>query len=316
MVFNRVSPKIKFLLKVTTTFALLAFALYLTDISNLETIAVTVEWPWLLLSFFLLLLIVLLEALQFSTVASVFGHRIPTLASIHLTIVGRFFSIFTPAMLGGDLYRASIMMGWGSNLRSSVSIAVIFRIMSLVALVPVLVAGLPVIVWYTGLTIQVLGFFIVVAAATSVSAAILFAPNSPRLKQVRVLGGLFQGAADFRLVALHAPSATAVWLYAILQHLIRVFSITAVGHAYNLDVGLLVFFAFVPVSLLVAMVPISLGSWGLREISLVYSLGLVGVPPSAALIVSVTFGVIGTVLALIGGIFLLLPPNPRLTWKS
>ena len=42
--------------------------------------------------------------------------------------------------------------------------------------------------------------------------------------------------------------------------------------------------------MLIAMVPISLAGWGVREASLVFFLGLADVPSEAALSISVVFG--------------------------
>ena len=48
--------------------------------------------------------------------------------------------------------------------------------------------------------------------------------------------------------------------------------------------------------------PISAAGWGVREASLVTLLGLVGVDRSAALLLSVEFGLLTTLLSLPGGL--------------
>jgi len=50
------------------------------------------------------------------------------------------------------------------------------------------------------------------------------------------------------------------------------------------------------------MIPISLGSWGMREASVIFFLGWAGVPAAAALGISVIFGVLRILVSACGGI--------------
>ena len=55
-------------------------------------------------------------------------------------------------------------------------------------------------------------------------------------------------------------------------------------------------------ALLVAMVPISFGGWGVRELTFVYFLGTAGVGAEAALSLSVAYGLLRIVVGAIGGV--------------
>jgi hypothetical protein len=61
----------------------------------------------------------------------------------------------------------------------------------------------------------------------------------------------------------------------------------------------------------VALVPISVGGWGLRELAVVSLLGAYGLAPERALIFSVCFGLIGVAGVLPGLIVWVLYPLPR-----
>jgi hypothetical protein len=65
---------------------------------------------------------------------------------------------------------------------------------------------------------------------------------------------------------------------------------------------------------LVTALPISIGGWGVREVAMVGLFGLIGLPASAALALSVQLGVLSLLAALPGGLVLLLlraGPMPR-----
>jgi hypothetical protein len=59
-----------------------------------------------------------------------------------------------------------------------------------------------------------------------------------------------------------------------------------------------------PVTLF-ATLPISIGGWGVREAAVVTFFGLVGVAPSAAVLLSVQLGLIAVVISLPGGLLFL-----------
>jgi hypothetical protein len=71
--------------------------------------------------------------------------------------------------------------------------------------------------------------------------------------------------------------------------------------AFHAWVGFWPIYALIPISLLVAMVPVTIGSWGVREISVVFFLGWAGVEAAAALSMSVTFGILRLAMAALGG---------------
>jgi len=64
-----------------------------------------------------------------------------------------------------------------------------------------------------------------------------------------------------------------------------------------------------PLALIIAAIPITIGGWGLRELSLVSLLSLMSVDANTALLISITFGFLILISSLINGVFLLLTPN-------
>jgi len=81
------------------------------------------------------------------------------------------------------------------------------------------------------------------------------------------------------------------------------------GHMLGVDLELSAWFAVIPPILIVAVVPLLPGGWGLGEASYVFFLGLVGVPPAPALAVSVLGRAIHMVCALPGGFVFLAKRN-------
>jgi len=65
----------------------------------------------------------------------------------------------------------------------------------------------------------------------------------------------------------------------------------------------------VPLTMLVTVLPITVGGWVLREGATVFVFGAVGAAPDAALAWSITTGVVVMAVAVVGGLLWLLPRN-------
>ena len=78
--------------------------------------------------------------------------------------------------------------------------------------------------------------------------------------------------------------------------------------AVDLDAGLSLkdCLFITPLALLAAAIPVTVGGWGLRELSLVSLLGLMSVDANTALLISISFGFLILISGLINGLFLLL----------
>ena len=91
-----------------------------------------------------------------------------------------------------------------------------------------------------------------------------------------------------------APLSLPVYCFQRRTHLLRVSTFAAIAAALHAGTNFAALYALVPISLLVAMVPIALGSWGVREASVIFFLGWVGVPAAMALSISVTYGILAS----------------------
>ena len=70
--------------------------------------------------------------------------------------------------------------------------------------------------------------------------------------------------------------AAAAWLAALSATFHAHRNIGRAWAGLKLDIPILTLFAFTPAALLITMLPISLGGWGVRELTFVYFLGTAG----------------------------------------
>jgi uncharacterized membrane protein YbhN (UPF0104 family) len=295
------------LVKMLVTGVLLVVLAQMVDLSATASTLARVRLDWVGLVFGLMLVATVFEAAQFRRVMGVFEHSIAMRTSIVWAICARFFAILSPAMIGGDIFRVTQLRRGAAPIGLAVRMVLVVRLFSLMALLPVLMAGLPVAMSYA-VTLQDRLIVTVVPLAAGLGGVLLVAHHRMRLfralaERSRILRAVGRVSNDIWRVAIEKPHARHLWSVAVTQHLLRIAMFAALAQGLGVDVPLLALFAFVPMSLLVAMVPITLGSWGLREAALVYGLGFAGVAPEAALSLSVAFGLAGLGYGALAGVF-------------
>ncbi|QNP45689.1 flippase-like domain-containing protein [Sphingomonas sediminicola] len=189
---------------------------------------------------------------------------------------------------------------------TAVRIILAVRVLSFITLVGVIAAGLPIALELLKeprdelLMITLLASGIGVIAALFVLAHIRL--RVPRLERWAFFQKLLTVAGDFRLLLTPSHGIASAWAAALAQHLLRVGVLAALATGLGLDIPLATLFAFATAALLMAMVPISFGGWGIREIAFVYLLGAAGVSAEAALSLSIAFGLLRVLMGVIGGL--------------
>lgn len=88
----------------------------------------------------------------------------------------------------------------------------------------------------------------------------------------------------------------------ITIHLLATIQVYIVGHQLNSSLSFIGCLAAVPTALFISYMPFSIAGWGVREASMVATLGLIGINASTAIFTSITIGMTILFVALLGGI--------------
>jgi glycosyltransferase involved in cell wall biosynthesis/uncharacterized membrane protein YbhN (UPF0104 family) len=89
----------------------------------------------------------------------------------------------------------------------------------------------------------------------------------------------------------------AVTAVTIFSHIVFLAAAIAAAHATQIDLGIYDFSAAISATMLLASIPVAISGWGVREISLIWLLGHLGVDGSLALAFSITIGVLSLLAA-------------------
>jgi uncharacterized membrane protein YbhN (UPF0104 family) len=107
-----------------------------------------------------------------------------------------------------------------------------------------------------------------------------------------------------------------VFALAATTHLLNVLVFWMLGQSLGLTVAFDQWFIVVPTVLLISMLPISIGGWGVREGAMVLALRGFGIPTEEALLPSILFGLCAVTATLPGAIFWISTKNPSVGRKK
>jgi len=221
-----------------------------------------------------------------------------------------------PSVVGEGI-RAWMLTRFGCSWRAGLTsvmidrtvwVAVLFAFGFVILLLPSTLNAL----WgYRDLTLFMFGAALVVGAL-----ALFFTPRiAPLLQRWQYSYWIGTLATDAHRVLLGRQAPT-IFGAGCLVHGLTIVVIWSIGRAQGLALPVFDYAVLFTVMVGLALVPISVGGWGLRELAVVSLLGAHGLAPERALIFSVCFGLVGMIGVLPGLIVWLLYPLPRATAGS
>lgn len=232
------------------------------------------------------------------------GIEMPLLRAVRLTFIGGFFNMAVPGSTGGDFVKAWYArkdakaryperVGVGTHAILSVFVD---RFVGLFGLV--LFAAGALVFGARGEAFDVPRLVVLAVLAVGTAAGVVVLSRGVRralglswlvqrlplqhvLAELRAAAGLYRGHKGALGVAMgislfnHAGNATCCWLLA-----------QALG-IEGISLGTAM--ALVPIANLLSAIPLLPGGWGVGELAFAYFFGLVGVPPTEAIGLSVVF---------------------------
>jgi glycosyltransferase 2 family protein len=294
---------LSFLAKLVVSGLLLYLALKSVNLGKVASRLSEIDPTWVALAVTVPLVQNFLLTSRWRAILGHCGADLPFGQLFRYGMVALFFNQTLPSSVGGDAMRIWLV-GKQTNWRTASYAVLIDRVVGLVALAMLVTACLP---WTLALVRNPVGrAALLLIGLGCIAGGIVFV--SLAWERLRFL----QRWAPTRHLA--ASAAVAAGILRSPEALIRVFGLsfgiqflTAVNawcaaRAIGADVTLLyAVFVVLPV-MLVAVVPISIAGWGIREGAMVAAFGYAGLPPGDGLIVSLLIGATLLASGALGGL--------------
>lgn len=305
------SPRLGRLLRIGVAAALTLYVLWQSDPSAILQAAALADLRPILAAVGLVLVDRTLMAYRWMALLCNLdpGVRPPFREVLRIFFVSTFVGTFLPASVGGDAVRAYSLSRHDVPGADALASVLVDRLLGVVSILIVGTAGV-LLVPSLRTHPAVLASLVVAAAATLAGAAFVFSGRVAALagtlaslvpwRRARALAAAL--VPSVRRYAGHSGQLMAVLVASVGVQVLRILQAWLLGRALHIEAGPLVYFAFVPLILLVMLLPVTVNGIGTSQAAFVWLFGLAGVESSAAFALSVLFVALGVVGNLPGGL--------------
>jgi glycosyltransferase 2 family protein len=274
----------KVAVQVLVSAGLLAFLARQLDLAQIKTIlARPGGWPWLLGAFVLFNASKIVASLRLNIYQRHVGVALTEGQNLRLYYAGMFLNLFLPGGIGGDGYKIFVLNRQQSvPVKKLVLVTLADRVSGLLCLLLLLCGLVP----WVGLPWQ--GSWLWMAATACVALVLMSFPIAHRL-----------------FFAFRLSTTSRIFVLGLAVQLLQLACIGLLVAYLGIQISqYLPYFAVFLASSIVAVLPLSLGGLGAREVTFFYCLKLLGLEPIHGVVLSSCFFLITVISSLIGAIFL------------
>lgn len=231
------------------------------------------------------------------------GKKIRYAESLDTSMIGAFFSQTLISFVGGDAMRVWRLSRYGIDWKISTKAILLDRTFGFVGHILVIALGFPMmlsLIPNQGVHIAV---GMLIAAGIFGCAALIFFRLLPeslsKWRPIRLIVQLSQLVNE-----LVRNRGALAWLLAISigVQILNIAAVYSLAQGIGAQVSILECFALVPPVLFLALMPISISGWGVRESALIAVFATLNVPAPQSLAISLSYGLCLILVSLPGGL--------------
>jgi len=280
------------------TAAILAYLLRSIDAGAAAKAVLRMDPWWFALTLVLVALDRGVMALRWVILLRAANVDVPTRSAVRIFLTSSFVGSFLPAGIGADAARAYAVAARTSQGSQAVASVGVDRVLGLVAIVALGVVGVAGWAQHLDPVLRV-RLYVVAAAAGLATVAVLWMDRIVRAcvpaswhgtKWGWRVMGLGDAVGAYRA---HPKVLTLVLALSVAVQLIRVLQGYGLGCGLGIGVDLSYYLVFMPIALLMLLLPVSISGFGLPQAVIVWLLRPLGVPDAQSFAMSTLFVVIG-----------------------
>ena len=290
------------LLRLLISLSLLLWLGFTIRWPELEQALLQVEAIWLLAAAGLVILSMLISVRKWQVLLQAQGMSVPWVDLWKAYWVGMFFNNFLPSSIGGDAVRILWVGKRGRDVPGAAASVIMERIIATagLALTGFLGAGLLASPDRHALIL----FGILLAASLVLAGLVLGMPLPAKVGQGKGKLGRFPGAlaGHGRSLRGQGKELLVVLFFSVVFQVTVVAVNVCIFKALRLDVSMVEALFIIPVTSAVAMIPLGVNGYGLREGAYVAGLSLYHISSGAAFTSSILFAFLVSLCSLYGGL--------------
>jgi glycosyltransferase 2 family protein len=291
------------LLKLVISLALVGMILRLADISEVAARFAAIEPGPVAIAIALCFSQILLAGIRWNIIGLGTGHFIGRWQTMRVIFAAMFCNQVLPTSIGGDIVRVGLLVRLGVPTGRAARTVVLDRTAGLLSLLTLMMVTSIVLGEHLPPAWPVNVIRSLPVAAIALVLGLLFIGDRvagiverwPRLIWVagllrdsnRVLpGGLSTVVILFLSYGIHCASAASIWVLA---------------RGLGVEIDFIQVLGFLPIVILMVLLPLSIAGWGVREGTIVTLFALLGIESASAFAVSLLWGIAIAVSAIVAG---------------
>ena len=289
--------------KISVSVILLAYLFQITSVQLIVTKLKSIDPVYFVIACIFSFVQIIVNTIRWhQIIGNIYGSM--TFRNVFLCYyASSFFNLFLPGTLGSDTYRILSPHDPDISLKQSANSVIIERVFSTFGLFILIIISIPLMISRTNSILlaylfTIIGLFLVIIASVFLAFKKMNFINSEN----RVARLLLSIKDDWNRAIKNLTGATALLVFGTIPHILTIFAIYILALGLKSHITLWDCFAFLPSIFLIIMLPISLGGWGVREISMVTTFSYIGVTIDEAILLSVLIGALTIIVALPGGL--------------
>ncbi len=237
------------------------------------------------------------------------GRDLPFLSIMRVFFVSGFVGSFLPGSVGGDAVRGVALARLDVPAADAFASVVVDRLLGVASVVLMATGGLVVARHLLGAVSTVL-LWLAVAGILAITILLLFGAGSTagrvgnwlgaRVPALHRLGA--KALAAIRQYGSHRRTVAIVFALSIGVQILRTLEAWTLGRALAVDSALIWYFAFVPVIVLVMLLPTSVAGLGTGALAFQLLFGAIGVPAAQSFAMATLFAALAVIGTLPGGL--------------
>jgi uncharacterized protein (TIRG00374 family) len=290
--------------RIAVAAGLTGYILWRSDPAAVAAAAAGVDWRWIGVAVLLVLVDRALMAYRWvALLCTIETDRRPPMASLmRVFFVSTFVGTFLPASVGGDIVRSYSLARLNVDAGDAVASVLMDRLLGVASIFLMALVGL-VLAQDLAYNAAIVGGLVASAAACAATLVLIFSPRAAGLV-ARTASSLPVGTArrtvtkiveSIRKYARHSPQLLAVLACSVGVQVLRILQAFYLGRSLGIDAPLAAYFAFVPLILLIMLLPVTINGLGTSQAAFVWFFARVAVPSAAAFALSVLFVALGIV---------------------
>lgn len=312
------SRRLLLIAKVALAILLLGTLLTSVDVNQIFFTLKSVHWGWGVASVLVACLIILFQQLIFVFISSPFA-KVPIIKLLAYSLIGRFFSLFLPSSIGGDVIKAYYITPYFSKPTQAYAAMIMQRLLG--GLSTGFVFLIAALYYLPPDSKTSIAFFSISMIVLAVTALLLWMRFQKRFKASLIRHReIKKDSAIYRVVYSQLVAFAAYrknyqiligsFLMSIIASLISTGMYLVVAHSLRVSLSFPQALIGSTATALSVLVPLTPGGLGVSEVTFVVVTGAMGLPAEHALSIIVLGRLIGYICTLPGGILYALLPRP------